>query len=102
MSKQLSVITITKSYPDGTVEEQFQFHVVGTTNAGTAVDQVFLSPTPSVTLTPDQLPPGTYQYEVTKNGETSIESDPFTVTVASGVSFSVPDATQKAPVPTDV
>lgn len=102
MAKIFSTPVISKSYPAGTAEDQFTFTFAGTDANGIPLSKTFTSATPSLTLQDTDLSPGTYVYQVSKNGETSQPSDQFTWTASSGsFTFSVPDATQKAAAPVD-
>lgn len=103
MSKLLSCAVVAVLFPAGTTEEQFVFTVKGA-NANESFAATFTSSSNSYTASATDLPPGDYTYTVTKNGNTSLPSDVFTVTASapSGITFSVPDAAQKASTPADV
>lgn len=102
MSKVLSCAVVAVLFPAGTTEEGFVFNIAGA-NANAGFSLTLTSVTNSVIATPDQLPAGDYTYTVSKNGNTSLPSDVFTVIAnPTGVTFSVPDITQKASVPADM
>jgi hypothetical protein len=93
MTATFSTPTATAVFPAGTLDTEWSFAVSGTLADGSAYSNVFASPTPSMVA---DLPEGaTVTLVVSKNGVSSLPSDPFPVPVTT-VTLSVPDATQKA------
>lgn len=93
MLKSLFATPIDKTFPEGTIEELWSFHVTGTLVDGTAFDQTVQSTTLTATM---DIPAGTgYVLVVSKNGVSSLPSDPVDISGGTIV-LSVPDATQKA------
>ena len=93
MSAILSTPITSAVFPAGTADTEWTFVVTGTSSDGSAFSASFSSATPSLTV---DLPEGaTVSLTVTKNGVSSLPSDPFTVAVTT-VTLSVPDAAQKA------
>lgn len=93
MTATFSTPTATAVFPAGTADTDWTFVVTGTHADGSAYSASFTSPGPSMQA---DLPEGaTVTLVVTKNGVSSLPSDPFPVPVTT-VTLSVPDATQKA------
>lgn len=93
MTEALSTPTTTAVFPAGTADTDWTFTVSGTMADGSAYSNAFTSSAPSMMAA---LPEGaTVTLVVTKNGISSLASDPFTVPMTT-VTLSVPDATQKA------
>lgn len=93
MSYNLSCPTVSLAFPEGTVEDKFTFSVTGTLADGSGVTNSETSADSSALM---DLAPGTYTLVVSKNGVSSLPSDPFTVAVPVTVMLTVPDADQKA------
>lgn len=94
----LSTPIATVTFPAGTVDTPWAFHVSGTLADGTPYGGGIESSNSTVVF---DLAPGTYTLVVEKNDVKSLPSDPFTVDATPGggttsVELSVPDATQKA------
>jgi hypothetical protein len=93
MTQNLSTPTSTAVFPAGTADTEWSFALAGTLADGSAYSNTLTSASP--TLAAD-LPEGaTVTLIVSKNGVSSLASDPFVVAVTT-VTLSVPDATQKA------
>lgn len=93
MTATFSTPTTTAVFPAGTADTDWTFVVSGTLVDGSAYSNSFTSAAPSMQA---DLPEGaTVTLVVSKNGISSLASDPFTVAVTT-VTLSVPDATQKA------
>ena len=93
MTATLSTPTTTAVFPAGTPDTEWAFSLSGTNADGSAYSAMFSSPGPSMQAA---LPEGaTVVLVVSKNGVSSLPSDPFVVPVTT-VTLSVPDATQKA------
>ena len=93
MTVNLSTPAAVAVFPAGTADTAWAFSLVGTLADGSAYANSFDSALPSMQAA---LPEGaTVTLTVTKNGISSLPSDPFTVAVTT-VTLSVPDATQKA------
>ncbi len=93
MTVTFSTPTTTAVFPAGTADTDWTFVVTGTLIDGSAYSNSFTSPTSSMQVA---LPEGaTVTLVESKNGVSSLPSDPFTVAVTT-VTLSVPDATQKA------
>lgn len=91
----LSTPTASVVFPASTTEGQFTFAITGTNPDGSAYSSSITSVTPT-TLAPSDLQAGAViSLVVSKNGVSSLPSDPFTV-VAPTILLTVPDATQKA------
>ena len=82
-------------FPAGTPDTQWAFVLTGTNPDGTAYSATVMSDTPSALAPADLQPGAVITLVVTKNGVSSLPSDPFTV-VAQTVLLTVPDAGQKA------
>lgn len=93
MTATLSTPTTSAVFPIGTADTDWTFSLSGTLADGSAYSNVFTSATPSMQAA---LPEGaTVVLVVSKNGVSSLPSDPFPVAVTT-VILTVPDATQKA------
>lgn len=93
MTATLSTPTTTAVFPAGTADTAWTFDLAGTNADGSPYSAQFTSADPSMQAA---LPEGaTVTLVVSKNGISSLASDPFTVAVTT-VTLSVPDATQKA------
>jgi hypothetical protein len=93
MTVSLSTPTASAVFPAGTADTEWTFALSGTAADGSDYSASFSSATPSMQAA---LPEGaTVTLVVSKNGVSSLPSDPFTVAVTT-VTLSVPDATQKA------
>lgn len=93
MSANLSTPITSAVFPAGTADTDWTFVVTGTNADGSAYSASFSSPAPSLQV---DLPEGaTVSLVVSKNGVSSLPSDPFLVPVTT-VTLSVPDASQKA------
>lgn len=91
----LSTPTVLMSFPAGTQDTPWNFHLTGTNPDGSDYDSSFDSDQPSAPA-PDDLQVGaTVTLVVTKNGVSSLPSDPFVVP-GPPVMLSVPDASAKA------
>lgn len=91
----LSTPTAQVTFPAGTADTQYVFVLTGTNPDGTAYSGSVTSDTPSA-IAPTDLQVGSIvTLVVTKNGISSLASDPFTV-VAQTILLTVPDASQKA------
>lgn len=89
----LSTPTASAVFPIGTLDTEWTFSLSGTLADGGAYSNVLTSAAPSI---PADLPEGaTVVLIVSKNGVSSLPSDPFIVPLTT-VTLSVPDATQKA------
>ena len=93
MKLNLAVATVLATFPIGTADTPWEFHVTGTKADGTAYGGGVESASTSASI---DLEPGTYTLTVVKNGVSSLASDPFVVTVPTTVELSVPDAAAKA------
>lgn len=93
MKLTLSAPVVELVFPADTLDTPFTFAITGTTADGQPFTAGSESPGPSEEF---DLPSGTFTLVVSKNGISSLESDPFTVDVPTTVTLSVPDATQKA------
>lgn len=93
MTATLSTPTASVVFPAGTADTEWMFVLTGTLADGSAYSNSFTSAAPSM---PADLPEGaTVTLVVTKNGVSSLPSDPFVAPVTT-VTLSVPDAAQKA------
>jgi hypothetical protein len=89
----LSTPTASAVFPLGTPDTSWTFIVTGVNADGSLYIDTFTSDAPSVQA---DLPVGaTVSLTVTKNGISSLPSDPFLVVVQT-VTLTVPDAAQKA------
>lgn len=88
----LSTPTAQAVFPAGTKDTAWTFAVTGTLADGSGFSSSDDADKP--TLVKD-LPPGTFTLVVTKNGISSLASDPFSWD-GGPVTLSVPDAAQKA------
>lgn len=93
MSQTLATPTASAVFPEGTVDTTWVFALSGTNADGSAFADATASTTPTATF---NLPPGVFTLVVTKNGVSSLASDPFTVAAPVTVTLTVPDAGQKA------
>lgn len=93
MKLTLSTPVVDLVFPAGTVDTPFTFAITGTTADGQPFTGGSDSPGPSEEF---DLPAGTFTLVVTKNGVSSLPSDPFSIDVPTTVTLSMPDATQKA------
>lgn len=93
MTQSLSTPVVALAFPAGTVDTQWQFDITGSAADGSPFSHSVSADTPSTTA---DLPAGIFTLVVTKNGISSLPSDPFPVTAPVTVMLSVPDATQKA------
>lgn len=94
MIKTLTTATTLSEFPLGTTDTPWTFVVTGTLADGAAFSQSVSSDTPSASM---DLPVGTgYVLVVSKNGVSSLPSDPVDVVVPVTVQLQVPDATQRA------
>lgn len=96
-TKTISVSTVSKLFPAGTVEELFTAQVLGTDPSGAQVTLTFQSASLPFTA---EIPPGTgYSVIVTRNGVSSLPSETFdvfaTAPVPTQITIQVPDATAK-------
>lgn len=90
----LSCSVVTQTFPAGTPDPGFTFTVTGTLADGTTpFEQTVLGTDPTASF---DLPAGTFTGTVSKLGVVSQPSAPLTVTAATTVTLSVPDATQPA------
>ena len=89
----LSVPTAQVVYPAGTLDTPWTFAITGTAADGSSFADSVNAATPSTTY---NLPVGVFTLVVSKNGVSSLPSDPFTVSAPTTVLLTVPDATQKA------
>ncbi len=93
MTATFSTPLTTAAFPIGTPDTDWTFAVSGTLADGSAYSNTFTSSAPSMQA---ELPEGaTVTLVVSKNGVSSLPSDPFPVPMTT-VTLSVPDATQKA------
>lgn len=93
MTATFSTPIATAVFPAGTADTEWTFDLTGTHADGSSYAAQFSSADPSMQAA---LPEGaTVSLVVSKNGVSSLPSDPFTVAVTT-VTLSVPDATQKA------
>lgn len=89
----ISCSTVSQDFPTGTVPEQFVFSILGTLEDGTSFTDSVSSDTPSIDYT---FKPGTFTATISRNGVTSVPSDPFSFSVPVSVTIAVPDPAQKA------
>ena len=93
MTVSFSTPTATTVFPAGTADTEWTFAVSGTLADGSAYSNSFTSAASSMQA---DLPEGaTVSLVVSKNGVSSLPSDPFPVPVTT-VTLSVPDVNQKA------
>lgn len=93
MTATFSTPVTSAVFPAGTADTEWTFALTGTLADGSTYANTFTSASPSMQA---DLPEGaTVTLVVTKNGVSSLPSDPFPVPVTT-VTLSVPDATQKA------
>jgi hypothetical protein len=93
MTATLSTPVATAVFPAGTADTEWTFVLTGSLADGSAYSNSFTSAAPSMQA---DIPEGaTVTLVVTKNGVSSLASDPFTAPVTT-VTLSVPDAAQKA------
>ena len=84
---------VSQSFPAGTTEESFVFHITGQLADGTPFTDSQSSTSATLSYT---FSPGTFAVFVTKNGSSSLPSDLYTVSAPTTVTLSVPDPAQKA------
>ena len=93
MTATLSTPTASIVFPAGTADTEWSFSLSGTLADGSAYSNTLSAAAPSLSA---DLPEGaTVVLVVSKNGVSSLPSDPFVVPLTT-VTLSVPDATQKA------
>lgn len=94
MSKVIvSVVTARVDFSVGTVDTPWSFSISGTLEGGAAFSQVLENTSNVLTV---ELAPGTYSVVVSKNGVSSLASDPFVIAGAPAVvTLEVPDAAAK-------
>lgn len=93
MTATLSTPITTVVFPAGTADTEWTFALTGTLADGSPYANMFTSASPSMQA---DIPEGaTVSLVVSKNGISSLASDPFVAPVTT-VTLSVPDATQKA------
>lgn len=93
MSTTLSAAVVNQDFPGATVDPGFTFTVTGTLVDGTPFAETDFGNDPTLAF---DLAPGTYVGQVSKLGISSQPSAPFTISVPTTVTLSVPDATQAA------
>lgn len=93
MGQILSAPIVDAVFPADTLDTPYTFSLTGTNADGSAYADATAALTPTAAF---DLPAGTFTLVVSKNGVSSLASDPFTVSAPVTVTLSVPDATQKA------
>lgn len=95
MSITLSTPTVDLAFPIGTKDTQWTFTITGTNPDNTPYNNTIDADTSSIPAPGDFQVGAVLTLVVTKNGVSSLPSDPFTVP-AQTVMLTVPDASQKA------
>lgn len=95
MTITLSAPTAQVSFPAGTQDGPWNFTLSGTNGDGSQYNNSFDTTQDSAPLPSDVTPGAVLTLVVSKNGVSSLASDPFTVPQPP-VILTVPDATQKA------